>query len=177
MKNVIYFDLETQRSADDVGGWNNKKDMGLSVGVTFSTADGQYRIYAERHVQDLVKTLLRADLVIGFNILNFDYEVLQGYTPLDMRQVPTLDLMADIAQKIGHRISLDAAAQATLGTEKIADGMDAIRWYREGRLMEIAEYCCYDVKITRLLHEYGQEHHQILYANKFGRKLSVKVEW
>ena len=28
--NLLYFDLETQKSADEVGGWNNKKDMRMS---------------------------------------------------------------------------------------------------------------------------------------------------
>ncbi len=177
MNHVVYFDLETQRSADEVGGWNNKKDMRMSVGVLFSTADNEYRIYDERHVQELIRALFRADLVVGFNILNFDYEVLHGYSPLDLRQIPTLDLLEGIARRLGHRITLDSAAQATLGAEKIADGLEAIRWFREGKLLQIAEYCCYDVKITKLLHEHGRDHGQILYTNKFGQKLAAKVDW
>ena len=38
MKNIVYFDLETQKSADEVGGWNNIRDMRMSIGVTYSTA-------------------------------------------------------------------------------------------------------------------------------------------
>jgi DEAD/DEAH box helicase domain-containing protein len=177
MKNIVYFDLETQRSADEVGGWNHKKDMGMSIGVTYSSAENEYRIFDERRVQDLIKTLFRADLVVGFNIVNFDYEVLHGYTPLDLGQIPTLDLMVEIAKGAPFRPSLDGAAQATLGAEKVADGLQAIRWYREGKLVEIAEYCCYDVKITRLLHEYGRENRQVFFMNKFGQKLSAKVDW
>lgn len=177
MKNIVYFDLETQRSADEVGGWNNKQDMGMSVGVLYSTADKQYHIYDERHVQDLIQALFRADLVVGFNILNFDYAVLHGYTPLDPTQIPTLDMLAVVSKTLGHRLTLDSIAQATLGTEKTADGLDAIRWYREGKLVEIAEYCCYDVKITKLVHEYGREHKQLFYTNRFGQKLAVKVDW
>ena len=44
-------------------------------------------------------------------------------------------------------------------------------------MMEIAEYCCYDVKLTRLVHEYGAAHRQLFYTNKFGAKLSVPVSW
>src|SRR5512138_1232505 len=50
MKNIVYFDLETQKSAEDVGGWGNIRAMRMSVGVTFSTARGDYRIYGERQV-------------------------------------------------------------------------------------------------------------------------------
>lgn len=177
MKNTIYFDLETQKSAEDVGGWDRISRMGMSVGVTYSTARGEYRIYGENQVADLVSELQRADLVVGFNNLRFDYEVLHGYTPLDLRQIPTLDMLVELQKTLQHRLSLDSLAEATLGVEKTSDGMQALRWYREGRLMEIAEYCCYDVKITRLIHEYGAAHRQLFYKNKFGNRLSVPVSW
>jgi len=177
MKNVVYFDLETQKSASEVGGWDRKRDMLMSVGVTYSGADEQYRIFAETQVNDLVKHLLRADLVVGFNIVNFDYEVLAHYTPLDMSQVPTLDLMKDLEDKLQFRLSLDALAKATLNAPKIADGMTALKWWKEGRILEIAEYCCYDVKITKALHEHGQRHGEVSYMDKFGQKRSVKVKW
>jgi DEAD/DEAH box helicase domain-containing protein len=61
--------------------------------------------------------------------------------------------------------------------EKISDGLQAIRWYREGRLLDIAEYCCYDVKITRLVHEHGLTKKQLNYVNRFGRTMTVAVSW
>ncbi len=149
----------------------------MSVGVTYSTAHDQYRIYDEKHVNDLLADLQRADLVVGFNILRFDYEVLHGYTALDLRQLPTLDIMVDLQNKVQHRLSLDAIAQATFGLEKTSDGMQALRWFKEGKLLEIAEYCCYDVKLTRLVHEFGVRNGYIFYNDRFGRKISVPVSW
>jgi DEAD/DEAH box helicase domain-containing protein len=177
MKNVIYFDLETQKSADEVGGWDKIRDMRMSVGVTYSTARGEYRIYSEKQVDDLLADLQRADLVVGFNNLRFDYEVLHYYTVLDLRQIPTLDMQVELQKVLKHRLSLDSVATATLGVEKTAEGMQAIRWFREGRLIEIAEYCCYDVKITRLVHEYGAAHRQLLYQDRFGKRMTVPVAW
>jgi DEAD/DEAH box helicase domain-containing protein len=177
MKNIVYFDLETQKSADEVGGWNNIRDMRMSVGVTYSTARGDYRIYQEKEVNELIKELMRADLVVGFNNLRFDYEVLHGYTVMDLKQVPTLDMLVDLQKALQHRLSLDSVAHASLGVEKTAEGLQAIKWYREGKIMEIAEYCCYDVKITKLVHEYGAVNKQLFYTNKFGTKLSVAVDW
>ena len=95
MKNIVYFDLETQKSADEVGGWNNISAMRMSIGVTYSTARGDYKIYGEKHVDDLLTELQRADLVVGFNHLRFDYEVLHGYTSMDLRQLPTLDMLVN----------------------------------------------------------------------------------
>jgi hypothetical protein len=177
MKNIVYFDLETQKSAEEVGGWDRVKDMRMSVGVTYSTTRGDYRIYQESQVDDLLNELRRADLIVGFNNVGFDYEVLHGYTVLDLTQLPTLDMMIEVRKTIQHRLSLDAIAHATMGVEKTSEGLQAIRWFKQGKLYEIAEYCCYDVKITRLVHEFGSQHRQLFYTNKFGARLTVPVGW
>ena len=177
MKNLVYFDLETQKSAEEVGGWGNISRMGMSIGVTYNTAQNSYTIYSEKQVSALITELQRADLVVGFNNLRFDYEVLHGYTSFDLRQLPTLDLMIDLQNVLKHRLSLDAIAIATFGVEKTAEGMQAIQWFKEGKLLEIAEYCCYDVKITKLVHEFGVQNRQIHYRNRLGKKMSVAVQW
>ena len=176
-KNLVYFDLETQKSAEEVGGRGNIAKMGMSVGVTYSTARGEYKIYGEPQVNDLINELQRADLIIGFNNLRFDYEVLHGYTSLDLTQLPTLDMLVVLNEKLGHRLSLDSIATATFGVEKTAEGLQAIEWFKEGKLAEIADYCCYDVKITKLVHEYGARQKQLHYTNRFGKKLTVPVNW
>ncbi len=176
-KNILYFDLETQKSAEEVGGWDRIRDMRMSLGVTYSSARDEYRIYSEKQVDDLVKDLARADLIVGFNNLRYDYEVLHYYTILDLTQIPTLDVLIEIQKKLDHRLSLDAVANATLGVEKTAEGMQAIEWFRQGKLLEIAEYCCYDVKITRLVHEYGSRHKQLFYRDRFGQTNMVPVSW
>jgi DEAD/DEAH box helicase domain-containing protein len=177
-RNIVYFDLETQRTANDAGGWDKKRDMGMSVGVTYSTASGQYQIYSEKRVHELVNELLRADLVVGFNNINFDYEVLMGYTAYDLPAlVSTLDLLVELEKKLGHRLSLDAVATATLGVGKTADGLDAIRWWREGKILEIAEYCCFDVKVTRLVHEFGRDQKHLFYVDRFQQKRQVEIDW
>lgn len=177
-ENFVYFDLETQRSANDVGGWDRKADMGMSVGVTFSTAKNRYMIYDESNVQELVDELCGADLVIGFNHLYFDYEVLMGYTVLDLREnTRNLDLMVDLEQHLQHRPKLDAVAGETLGENKTAVGTDAIKWWQEGKIMAIAEYCCFDVKVTKMVHEYGARHGLVKYRNRFNQSLEVPVSW
>ena len=118
-----------------------------------------------------------APAVVGFNNLRFDYEVLHGYTAFDFSQVPTLDMLVVLSETLGHRLSLDSIATATFGVEKTAEGLQAIQWWKEGRLAEIAEYCCYDVKITKLVHEYGARQKQLHYNNRFGKKLTVPVKW
>ena len=97
MKNIVYFDLETQKAANEVGGWGHISDMLMSIGVTYSTTRGDYRIYGEKEVDALITELQRADLVVGFNNLRFDYEVLHGYTPLDLRRERRVgDVLAEL---------------------------------------------------------------------------------
>jgi RNase_H superfamily len=175
---IVYFDLETQRTANDVGGWDKKHKMGMSVGVTYSTADGIYEIFPENRAGDLVDRLRRADLVVGYNIVNFDYEVLMAYTILDLHhQLRTFDLLVEIEKVAGHRMKLEDVSQGTLGVGKVAEGLDAIRWWREGKIMEIAEYCCFDVKVTKLVHEHGVHHGELFYNDRNSRKQRVALDW
>jgi DEAD/DEAH box helicase domain-containing protein len=177
-RDIVYFDLETQRTANDAGGWARKGDMRMSIGVIFSTATGRYEVFGEAQVNRLVERLRRADLVVGFNVISFDYPVLMGYTILDLvAELPTADLMADMEKRLGHRLGLDAIAHATLGIQKTAVGLDAIRWWREGRILDIAEYCCFDVKVTRLVHEHGCRHKELFFHDRFARKQRVEIDW
>ena len=104
MRDIVYFDLETRHSAAEVGGWHNTAEMRLSVGVTYSTASGKYTIYSEEMVDDLIRQLSQADLVVGYNHEHFDYGVLQRYTMWNMIDITNnLDLCKDIEQRGGVR--------------------------------------------------------------------------
>ena len=184
MKNIVYFDLETQRTANDVGGWGKKHEMGMSLGVTYSSKDHCYEIFGEDRAEQLVRRLQRADLVVGFNHVRFDYDVLMAYTILDLREnLVSLDLLQEVERIVGHRLKLEDIAQATLGVGKTADGLDAIRWWQEHKktgefepLRKIAEYCAYDVKVTRFVHEYGMKHGHIKYEDA-GKMIELPVQW
>jgi len=175
--NVVFFDVETQRLIDEVGGWRNISRLGLAAAVTYSTADGLFRHYTEEEVADLIAELQAADLVVGFNVLRFDYEVLRPYTNVDLQRLPTVDMLAHIYQRLGFRISLDALAAATLGMSKSADGIQAVRWYRQGQIDKVLAYCQQDVEITRQLYEFGRTYKFVQYRDKYWRLRRVAVNW
>jgi DEAD/DEAH box helicase domain-containing protein len=175
--NDIFFDLETQHSFQEVGGRENLKLLRVSVAVTFSTATGAFQSYTEQEVPALVADLIAADRVIGFNILQFDYPVLKAYTTERLNDLNTLDLLADIYNTLGFRLSLDALAQATLGASKSSDGLTAIRWFREGKLDQLVQYCQDDVDITRRLFEYGRDNGGVLYVDRSGHQRKIPVAW
>jgi exonuclease I len=71
--------LKPWRGADEVGGWSNIKKMGMAVGVCYETSTKKYHVFEEHQVADLINLLRSADLIVGFNHVRFDYEVLRGY--------------------------------------------------------------------------------------------------
>lgn len=175
--NTVFFDVETQKSFDEVGGRRNIRKLGLSVAVTYSSADEAFHHYTEETVADLIAELKAADLVVGFNVLRFDYEVLRAYTDDKLDSIPTVDMLDHIHKRLGFRVSLDNLAGATMGTNKSADGLQAVRWYKQGRLQEILDYCQQDVEVTRQLYEYGRQHKHVKYRDRNWRVRMVAVNW
>lgn len=175
--NVVFFDLETQRTFDEVGGRHNIRKLRMSVAVTYSTADGCFHRFTEDQVHELVDHLKEADLVVGFNVLSFDYEVLRAYRDDLPQRAVTVDMLDHVHRRLGFRVSLDNLAATTLHTSKSADGLQAVRWYREGRIQEILDYCQQDVEITRDLYEYGRKYKHVKYRDGSYRTREIPVSW
>ena len=174
---ILYFDLETQKSADDVGGWGNIHEMKLAVGVVWDSCEQEYFSYLEGAASQLVKKLRTADLVVGFNVKKFDYGVLQPYADFDLDEITTFDMLIDVNKKLGHRLSLNHLAENTLNAEKSADGLVSLQWYKEGKIDKIIEYCKQDVEITRDLFLYGESHGYVKYSTRSGVVKDLKVDW
>src|SRR6185369_9566626 len=69
---VLIFDIETQRSAEEVGGWQNAHRMGVAIAVVYDVRRRSFRTYREHEVHRLLLDLVMADRVVGFNIDRFD---------------------------------------------------------------------------------------------------------
>ena len=170
-------DIETQRSAQEVGGWNRADRMRVSCVVLYDSGTDDYYEFVEGQVPMLIAHMQQLDVVVGFNIKRFDYRVLSAYTELDFRQIPTLDILEKVKDQLGYRLSLDHLASATLDAGKTADGLDALRWWREGKMARILEYCRSDVTITRDLYRFGREHRYLLFQNKARQTVRLPVNW
>lgn len=171
------FDLETQRSAQEVGGWHRCDRMGVSCGVVYDSKTDQYHAYLSHQVPELIAHLKKADRVIGFNVKRFDYAVLSGYSSYDFGGLDTLDLLESVHRQLGFRLSLDHLAEATLDTRKSGDGLQALRWWKEGRIDDIVAYCRKDVEITKALYGYGRKNGFLLFHNRAGQTVRVPVKW
>jgi len=176
---LLFFDLETCRSSSEVGGWcpSSIARMGMAVGVVQEDESQAFYVYREGEAEKLVEHLQSARLVVGFNLYRFDYHVLRGCLGRSLPHIPTFDLLADLTDRLGHRVSLDSCVMATLGAKKPADGLQSLRWYREGRIDLVIDYCKQDVALTRQLFHFGCAHDSIRFRDKMGRIRDVRVDW
>jgi DEAD/DEAH box helicase domain-containing protein len=170
MLKKIVLDLETQNLFQDVGGRGKNHLLKVSVCGIYDYQTSSYRMYEEKELPLLAPILQSADQIIGYNIKDFDFQVLQPYLNFDISEVPYYDLLEEIEKIIGHRIKLESVAQATLGTGKSGDGKEAVLYFRNGRMDLLKKYCQDDVKITKLVYEYALKHQKILYRDYFSVK-------
>jgi DEAD/DEAH box helicase domain-containing protein len=170
-------DIETRRSAADVGGWHRAEKMGVSCAVLYDVQSGQFHDYSQERLEGLCRHLAQLDLVVGFNLIRFDYKVLAGLCDFDFHGLPTLDILVKIHEILGYRLSLDHLAQNTLGTQKSADGLMALQWWQQGEVDKIVQYCTQDVRVTRDLYLFGRNNQFLLFTNKAGHKVRIPVSW
>jgi DEAD/DEAH box helicase domain-containing protein len=177
-RRIFYLDLETQRSALEVGGWQNAHLMMVSVAALYDSLENRFYTFTEDQIEGLITRLRSADLVIGFNVKRFDYAVLKAYTSQDLGELPTFDLLEEIYNRLGFRISLDHLARETLNRKKSADGLQALEWFKAGEMDTLTEYCKHDVMLTRDLFLHGLDKGYLIYRDqRQNERLRLPVDW
>ena len=53
----------------------------------------------------------------------------------------------------------------------------ALKWYREGRIDKIIDYCRRDVEVTKDLFLFGLENGYLLFTNKAGKLVRCPVDF
>lgn len=174
---TLVFDLETQRLAHEVGGWGHVERLGLAAAVLLEVETSVAAHYTEAEAPALIERLASAGRVIGYNLLRFDYAVLRPYGLAPGLEGRTTDMLAELHRALGFYLPLDNLAAATLGETKTADGLAAVRWYRQGQIEKVLAYCEQDVRLTWRLWEHGRVRRQVQYRDRDHRLRSVPVRW
>ena len=157
--------------------------MKLAVGVVWDSLEQKFFSYIDSEASQLVEKLKTGDLVVGFNVVKFDYGVLQPYADFDLQEITTFDMLVDVKKILKHRLSLNHLAENTLlnkdgkKVQKTADGLVSLEWYKEGKIDKVVEYCKQDVKITRDLFLYGESHGYVKYKTRSGNVEKCNVDW
>jgi len=173
----LYLVLSTQKSAEDVGGWQHKHLLGLGVAVTYDTREGRYDVYTAETMPALLASLRQADLVIGFNTHDFDYQVLQPYTDVPLATLPTLAVLDEVQHALGFRLSLRHLVKETLGRERPDDSLQTLQWYQEGDRERIVQQCRRDLELLRDLVRYGAATGTVFYRDQAGVRTALPVHW
>ncbi|MEX2405445.1 MAG: ribonuclease H-like domain-containing protein [Candidatus Paceibacterota bacterium] len=172
--NYVVFDIETKNIFQDVG----KRDpalLDISLIGIYDSASGEYSSYLEDEFDDLWPILEKADALVGFNSDHFDIPLLNKYYHGELERVKSIDLMKTIFNTLGRRISLDAVAQATLGIQKSAHGLQATTWWKQGEIEKVRKYCLQDVKVTKELYEHIRKEKAVKYKDR-GELKTVKLD-
>jgi DEAD/DEAH box helicase domain-containing protein len=179
-KRLVFYDVETQKRAEEVGGWENADKMLISVAVTY-TPDDSYKVWYENDIPEMIRYMGAYDMVVSFNGDNFDSKVLSHYGDVAPINKKSFDVAQYLSGRLKHRIRLDNVATATLHVGKSADGLLALQWWKEGRVDEIIAYCKQDVMVLKDIVAFGQFNGHVLYSdsqnNLSPNVLKVAVDW
>lgn len=170
----VILDLETKEKFRDVN--YNRKKLGVSVVGVYDYTTRTADTFFEREFGRLFQLLESCSYIIGFNIKSFDIPLLQGYYPGDFSRFLIFDILDDIKEKIGRRLSLNDLLSVTLRKRKTGHGLMAIDYFREGKLEELKNYCMDDVMLTKELFDHGVENGSVNYRDEKG-EITLAVDW
>jgi len=171
----IFFDIETRNVFEDVNS-NNSVDLDISVVAIYDSKTDDYQSFTQEQFNKLWPIIEQADMLIGYNSDHFDIPLLDKYYPGDLTKIKSLDIMKEIRAVLGRRIKLDYIAAGTLGRQKISHGLEAVRWWKEGKIDQIAKYCIEDVRITKDIYDYALKNKKLLYKENGGPVLEIKLD-
>ena len=174
-KHYLVFDLETQEAIPPGGGYKEFTQMKVSVACAWDSQVGKMLTFFEKDLNQLIK-LMHERLVIGFNIRGFDIPVLTGYG-LDPEGLDIFDLLDEVKRGTGNYCKLEYLARGTLNEGKSSDGLQAVRWFKEGKIKEVAEYCAVDVEITYKVFKHGLDKRYLAIQKPEQARVEFATDW
>lgn len=196
MENICFFDLETKalfqdldpnyRALDAIGRRKLTVRLGLATACVMGEGEKPAVLQFDEGSEDkLLDALDGYEKIVGHNLFEFDYRVLQPYCDDDVVQrfgPRTLDTFAALkTASDGDYIGLDDLARLNLGTGKTLHGSEVPALWRKGQKTKVREYCRRDVEMLREIYWHGKEQGFLKYTKKdrgvaVGVK-SVRVPW
>lgn len=170
----IVFDIETSNQFSDVGS-GDPTALDISVVCIHDSETNKYLSFLQEDFADLWKYIEQADMLIGYNSDHFDIPLLNKYYPGDLTHIKSLDLLKEIHGSLGRRLKLDAVAEATLGEKKSGNGLQAIKWWRDGERQKVIDYCIQDVKVTKDVYDYALKNGKVHYKD-LGKMKDISLD-
>ena len=151
-------------------GWDDHKNMGISVIGCYSNWDKETRAFINEHdfdkamyhgsypLKQFQKMLNMCDVLVGFNNQHFDDNLIKanGFTIPD--KVVNYDILVEMWRAVGIQppfvfpthagYSLKQTCEANGLPPKTGDGGNAAIMWQRGKYQEVIDYCLNDIKIT-----------------------------
>ena len=187
-ENITYLDIETQHLITEFeGGWKNPKNYAkLKIAELGILRNSVYTTFEENNINDLMPELFDSELIVGHNLIQFDFKVLEHYFPKDVMfkiMLKSFDTMLEFDKFTGEAgwISLDDIAQRNFGMKKSEDSIKIPEMWRNGEKDKVKSYLLNDLKMTEQFYLLGKKGHTFKYDHKvygksYGEK-EVYVKW
>ena len=187
-ENITYLDIETQHLITEFeGGWKNPKNYAkLKIAELGILQNNIYKTFEESDINILINELDCAQLIVGHNIIGFDYKILEHYIPKDIMFriiLKSFDTMLKFDKFTGEAgwVSLDDIAQRNFGMKKTEDSIKIPEMWRNGEKDKVKSYLLNDLKMTEQFYLLGKKGHTFKYDHKvygksYGEK-EVYVKW
>lgn len=158
-KKIVAVDAECLRDVSPPFTFDRSEFLGNAVTCSVNHL-GEYKDWiGDGSIFSFYKYLMSYDIIVSWNGISFDYPLwggsMLGAEHIEARKIfeksfkgRTVDLCVDVKETLGVRTRLQAVAVPTLGDVKEMDGGFAPQHWRNGRCMEVIEYCRGDVRRT-----------------------------
>jgi DEAD/DEAH box helicase domain-containing protein len=162
-RNIVVYDVEIQKNPEECSqGWKSYNEMGISVACAFDYREMRFRVFMEDNIKSLGDRLNETGtLVVGFNHVRFDNAVLRGSgctlkPDADLRNFDMLLASRDAAKvdPFVKGFKLDDHLKALNLPMKTADGLLALKLWKEKKIGELVDYCMNDVTTEKNLFEF-----------------------
>mgnify|MGYP003153164795 FL=1 len=202
MTDVMALDIETGNYSWEIGGWDKHSLFEPTVVCTWDGSDGH--VFSKEEIEvdgaqvhplhprelgdHLQKHIDAGGVILGHNIRKFDLPVLNAaldcWTAGDLMSksesiIDTKLLVSKAAVARGQiATALDVLARTTLDIGKSMKSADAPEAWRDGRYIEVAEYCLKDCQLTFDLYQYGRENGIVKSRSlEDGSIIELEVDW
>lgn len=194
---IGFFDLETQWLRQEIDpqwdsrSWKEKNKISIEVTKKLRLAvaglmdnEGDVKFFTEETIEELFDALNSVDLIIGHNLLGFDYIVLSPYSHmkvLEKYQEKTFDTLKELEKVTGIWTGLDDLGQRNLGIRKSENTLKIPAMWRDGKHDAVKAYLQTDLEITKGIYDYCKTGGELKYTHKEYGEIkgvrAVKVHW
>ncbi|HMO78638.1 MAG TPA: ribonuclease H-like domain-containing protein [Candidatus Paceibacterota bacterium] len=164
--NYLVFDIETTDIILD-----DPMNLEIAVVSVYEKNNNSIKSFLKDQLHQMWPIFERVDFVVGYNSDHFDIPLLNKYYQGNLNSIKSIDILKYIKESFGKRVKLESVANGTLGYGKITSGIQAVEWWKQGKIDDVIKYCEQDVLITKDIFEYILENKKVKFKDLISEKI------